>query len=103
MFQVHSKVIQLYMYICPLLLGSFPIQIITEYWVGFLVLCRMSLLVVYFIYSGVCVLTVGNSVRKRSVTPMRDECVYTHLSVCLCAAAVTFKLSSFIMEKAQLP
>ena len=51
----------------------------------------------------VCVNCVGNSVGKRSVTPMRGECVCTHLSVCLCAAAVTFKLSSFIVEKAQLP
>ena len=51
----------------------------------------------------VCVNCVGNSVDKCSVTPMHGECVCTHLSVCLCSAAVTFKLSSFIVEKAQLP
>ena len=41
---------QLYIYIYPLFLDSFPI---TEYWVEFPVLYRRSLLVIYFIYSSV--------------------------------------------------
>ena len=35
------------------LLDSFPIQVITEYWVEFPVLYSRSLLVIYFTYSSV--------------------------------------------------
>ena len=68
--------------------------------------CTMQYVLISYLFHiqwCVCVNYVGNSVSKRSVTPMRGECVRTHLSVCFCAAAVTFKLSSFIVEKAQLP
>ena len=36
-------------------LDSFPIQVITEYWEEFPVLYSRSLLVIYFIYSSVCI------------------------------------------------
>ena len=51
-FQVYNKVNQLYIYIYPLFLDSFPIQFITEYWVEFPVLYSRSLLVIYVIYSS---------------------------------------------------
>ena len=104
LLQVHGQVIQLYMYIYPLLfrflshidhyraLGIFPCTaqyVLTSY--------------LFHLQWGVCVNCVRSPVGKRSVTPMRGECVCTHLSVCWYATAVTFKLSSFVTEKAQLP
>ena len=53
---MYSKVDQLYIYICPLFLDSFPIYAIREYWVEFPVLYSRSLLVTYFIYSSVYML-----------------------------------------------
>ena len=45
---------QLYTYIYPLFfLDSFPIYVITEYWIEFPVLYSKCLLVVYFIYTTV--------------------------------------------------
>ena len=35
---------------------SFPVQVITEYWVAFPVLCSRSLLIIYVIYSSVYML-----------------------------------------------
>ena len=104
LLQVHGQVIQLYMYIYPLLsrflshidhhraLGRFP--------------CTVQYVLTGYLFHlqwGVCADCVRRSVGERSVTPMRGECVCTHLSVCWCATSVTFKLPSFMTEKAQLP
>ena len=47
---MYNKVNQSYIYIHPLL-DTFPIEVIIEYWVEFLVLCSKSLLVIYLMYS----------------------------------------------------
>ena len=47
---MYSKVIQLYTYMYPFS-DSFPIEVITEYWVEFPVLYNRSLLIIYFMYN----------------------------------------------------
>jgi len=67
MFQVYSKLIPLYIYIYPFFSDSFPILVITEYWIEFFVLYSRSLLIIYFIYS-VCE-SVIHSVVSDSLRP----------------------------------
>ena len=60
-YRGYSKEIQLYIYVYLLFFRFFPIYIITEYWVEFLVLYSRYLLIIYFIYESVFMLTSTNS------------------------------------------
>ena len=65
-FQVYGKMNLLYVYTYPLVLGSFPIQAITEHWQSSLCYVQF-VLVIYFIYSSMCTSVTIYILKKKNI------------------------------------
>ena len=83
---------------------SFPLQVITKYWIWFSVLYNGFLFVIYFIYSGVYMLIPNSFILSPSrfdnpkfvFYVSRSICfVYKFICVCVCACVCIYIYSTY--------